>query len=278
MTVRARRLDQYEPEAATAVLLSAESRPLRRHLRPLVWTEHTAQQGRRHLECTRSPQAKKAGPCRLRQRHHRRKTAPPRLRGSPSPPCKSPARGCSTWMGASHGGRRGCQPGGLASDRVALSIFPLKLQGYQVAHNRYSVTFRAVGRLGSDDIPEWPKRRTAGFTTPMPVSRLSLALGSLYSYEDVLADPSVVIDRLEHAGVKVGPPQRPGRIHPHGPQRVGQSSSRCQPRPPPAGAVEATNALRRHGQSRRPASTQSPGGTRRQKRSSTRNQPCGRRW
>lgn len=36
---------------------------------------------------------------------------------------------------------------------------------------------------------------------------------AIYSYEDVLADPSVVIDRLEHAGVKVGPPQRPGRLH-----------------------------------------------------------------
>ncbi len=38
MTARARCLDRDEPEAGTAVLLSAESRPLRRHLRPLVWT------------------------------------------------------------------------------------------------------------------------------------------------------------------------------------------------------------------------------------------------
>ena len=38
MTVRARCPDPDEPKAGTAVLLSAESRPLRRHLRPLVWT------------------------------------------------------------------------------------------------------------------------------------------------------------------------------------------------------------------------------------------------
>ena len=37
MTARARDADRDMPETGTTVLLSAESRPLRRRLRPLAW-------------------------------------------------------------------------------------------------------------------------------------------------------------------------------------------------------------------------------------------------